>query len=154
MSIPDSILGTLPGSQLSLSGLLKRLRMQGRLRSLVFEALTDQLIQDEARQAGLSVTREEVQFAADVYRRRQGLSTTADTHAWLAGNGMSVADFKASLEHDLLATKLRQHLAATRIEKDFTAQQAGYERLRLAQTVRGARGHGQRAGQPGPRRWT
>jgi hypothetical protein len=107
--------------------------MQGRLRSLVFEALTDQLVQDEARQAGLSVTREEVQFAADVYRRRHGLSAAADTHAWLSWNGMSVADFKANLEQDLLATKLRQHLAAASIERDFTAHQADYERLRLAQ---------------------
>ena len=133
MSIPDTIIGTLPGSQLSLSGLLKRLRMQGRLRSLVLDALTEQLVQDEARQAGLSVTREELQSAADAFRRRHGLSAAADTHAWLSGHGMSVDDFKANLEHDLLAAKLRQHLTAARVEGHFAAHQAGYERLRLAQ---------------------
>jgi len=46
---------------------------------------------------------------------------------------MSVNDFKASLELDLLAAKLRQHLTAARVEEHFTAHQAGYERLRLAQ---------------------
>ena len=133
MSIPDSIIGIVPGSQLSLSGLLKRLRMLGRLRALALDALTDQLVQDEARQAGLSVTREELQFAADAFRRRHGLCAAADTHAWLSGQGMSVDDFKACLEHDLLAAKLRQHLTAGRVEGHFTAHQAGYERLRVAQ---------------------
>jgi putative peptide maturation system protein len=133
VSIPDSILATLPNSQLSLSGLLQWLRRQGNLRSLVFDALIDQLIQDEARQAGLSVSREELQFAADVFRRRHGLGAAADTHTWLSEKGMSVDDFKAQLWHDLVVTKLRQHLTAARIEEHFTAHQAGYERLRLAQ---------------------
>ncbi len=133
MTIPDTILGTLPGSQLTLSGLLKRLRMQGRLRSLVEGALTDQLVQDEARRAGLSVTREELQAAADAFRHRHALSSAADTNAWLSRHGMTVDDFKANLEHDLLAGKLRQHLTAVRVEGHFTAHQADYERLRLAQ---------------------
>jgi len=133
VSLPDTIIGTLPSSQLSLGGLLKRLRMQGRLRQLVLDALTEQLVQDEARQAGLSVTREELQSAADAYRRRHGLGAAADTHAWLSEQGMSVDDFKANLEHDLLAAKLRQDLTAARVEGHFTAHQAGYERLRLAQ---------------------
>ena len=107
MSIPDTIVGTLPGSQLSLGGLLKRLHARGRLRSLVLDALTEQLVEDEARRAGLSVTKEELQFAADAYRRRHGLSAAADTHAWLSKQGMSVDDFKANLEHDLLGDKLR-----------------------------------------------
>jgi hypothetical protein len=107
--------------------------VQGRLKSLVLDALTEQLVQDEARQAGLSVTLEELQSAADAFRRRHGLSAAADTHAWLSEQGMTVDDFKANLEHDLLATKLRQHLTAARVEEHFTAHQAGYERLGLAQ---------------------
>lgn len=132
MTIPDPVIGSLPDCQLSLSGLLKWLRMQGRLRSLVLDALVEQLVDDEARRAGLSVTREEMQSAADEFRRRHGLSAAADTHAWLSGHGMSMDDFKANLEHELLAAKLRQHLTAGRIEGHFTAHQAGYERMRLA----------------------
>lgn len=133
MSIPDAVIGTLPGSQLSLGGLLKRLRMQGRLRALVLGALTDQLVRDEARRAGLSVTKEELQFAADAFRRRRGLCAAADTHAWLSEQGMSVDDLKTCLEDDLLAAKLRQLLTAAKVEEHFAAQRAGYERLRLAQ---------------------
>lgn len=133
MSIPDIILGILPGTQLSLSGLLERLRIQGRLRPLVLEALTEQLVLDEARRAGLSVSRKERQSAADAFRRRHGLNAAADTHAWLARHGMSADDFEANLEHGLLSAKLRQHLTAASVERHFTAHQAGYERLRFAQ---------------------
>src|SRR5262249_45655969 len=133
VSIPDTIVGTLPGSQVSLSGLLKRLRMQGRLRSLVLDALTEQMVQDEARRAGLWVKREGVQCATEAFRRLHGLSAAADTHAWLSAHGMSADDFQASLEHDLLAAKLRQHLTAASVAGHFAAQQAGYERMRLVQ---------------------
>jgi hypothetical protein len=133
VSILDSIVGTLPGSQLSLGELLKRLSLRGRLRSLVVDALTEQLVQKEALQAKLSVTQEELQSAAGAFRRRHGLSAAADTHAWLSARGMSVNDFMASLEHDLLAVKLRQHLTAARVEGHFAAHRTGYERLRLAQ---------------------
>lgn len=137
MSILDTIIGTLPGSQLSLGGLLKRLRVRGHLGPLVLDALAEQLVRDEARQAGLSVTREELQLAANAFRRRHGLSSAADTQAWLSGRGMLVDDFQANLEHDLLAAKLRQHLTAARVEGHFTAHQAGYERLWLAQLCLG-----------------
>src|SRR4051812_22113665 len=124
MSSLDTIIGTLPGSRLSLGDLLNRLREQGRLRSLVLDALTEQLVQDEARQGGLSVTREELQSAANAFRYRHGLSAAADTHAWLAGRGMTVDDFKAHLEHNLLAAKLRRHLTVARVEGHFTAHEA------------------------------
>jgi hypothetical protein len=127
------MIGTLPGSQLSLSGLLRWLSTQGRMKPVVLEALRAQLVQDEARRAGLSVTRAEMQSAADAFRRRHGLSAAADTHTWLSANGMSVEDFQANLEHDLLSGKLRQHLTAAKVEEHFTVHQAGYERLRLAQ---------------------
>ena len=57
MSSLDTIIGTLPGSRLSLGDLLNRLREQGRLAPLILDALTEQLVQDEARRQGLAVTR-------------------------------------------------------------------------------------------------
>lgn len=128
-----TILATHPKSQLTLGGLLKRLRMRGRLRALVLEALTEQMVEEEARRAGLSVTREELQSAADAFRRSQGLTGAADTHAWLATHGMSVDDFQSTLEYELLAAKLLRHLTADRIEEHFAAHQAGYEQMRIAQ---------------------
>jgi hypothetical protein len=80
----DTVHAWLAGARLTLAGLFGWLHIQGRLGPLVREALAAQLAQDEARQAGLSVTDEELQTAADGCRRRHGLTAAADTHAWLA----------------------------------------------------------------------
>src|SRR5262245_38007950 len=109
MNTLDTIIASLPGARLSLGEFLKRLHRQGRLRPLVLEALAGRLVQEQARQSGLSVTAEELQAAADSFRRRHDLPTAADTHAWLTERGLSVDDFEAGLEEDLLAAKVRQH---------------------------------------------
>src|SRR5262245_33718766 len=133
MSPLDTIIASLPGVPLALGTLLKTLHLEGRLEPLVREALAGQVVQNEARQLGLSVTTEELQEAATVFRRRRGLSAAADTHAWLAECGLSVGEFEAFLEGRLLAARLSQHLAGSPVEAHFTAYQPGYERLRLAE---------------------
>jgi hypothetical protein len=112
--------------------LLKKLHRNGQLASLLREALADQLIGEQARKAGLSVTAEELQNAADSFRRRHGLHTAADTKAWLDGRGLSVGDFEEGLEQDLLAGKVRTLVTAEHLDRYWQANQAGYERLRLA----------------------
>jgi parvulin-like peptidyl-prolyl isomerase len=131
MNTVDTVIASLDGTRLSLAGLLRWLRARGRLGPLVREALAAQLVQEQARQAGLSATAEELQ-TADAFRRRHGLNAAADTRAWLAAGGMSVEDFEAGLEEDLLAAKFRQHVTADQVDRHWQEHQAGYERLRLA----------------------
>ena len=112
--------------------LLQKLQRGGRLAPLIQEVLADQVIREHARAAGLAVTSDELQEAADSFRRRHGLLTAADTQAWMTGRGLSLDDFEAGLEEDLLALKVRQHVAAEQVEPYWAANQSGYERLRLA----------------------
>jgi hypothetical protein len=128
MSTLDNILAFPPGVRL----LLKKLHVKGRLAPLIREALADQVVQAQAREAGLGVTTEELQKAADSFRRRHGLHTAAATQAWLTERGLSVDDFESGLEEDLLAAKVRQHVTADEVDRHWQASQAGYERLRLA----------------------
>jgi hypothetical protein len=137
MTTLDTTIASLPGTRLSLGGLLKRLHAQGRLGLLVREALAEQLVQEQARQAGLSVTAEELQAAADACRRAHGLHTAADTHAWLGGQGRTADEFQAGLEERLLAAKLKQHLTAAPADEYFSARQTDFERWRVAQVVVG-----------------
>jgi hypothetical protein len=132
MNTVDTVIASLDGIRLSLAGLLRWLRARGRLGPLVREALAAQLVQEQARQAGLSATAEKLQAAADAFRRRHGLNAAADTRACLAAGGMSVDDFEAGLEEDLLAAKVRQHVTADQVDRHWQEHQAGYERLRLA----------------------
>src|SRR5262249_51802237 len=103
MTTLETTIAALGGTRLSLGGLLNRLRVQGRLGPLIREALAEQLVQEQARQAGLSVTVEELQAVADAFRRGQGLYTAANTRARLAKQGLSVDDFEQGLEEALLA---------------------------------------------------
>jgi peptidylprolyl isomerase len=128
----DTIVGALGEQRLTVGGLLEWLRASGRLGPLVREALAAQLVKEEARRAGLSVPVEEVQAAADAFRRRQGLDTVADTQAWLAAQGLSLDDFEAHLEGGLLAARLKQHLTGPQVEEHFSAHRAGLEQLRLS----------------------
>jgi hypothetical protein len=132
MSTPDTVLASVAGSRLTLGNLLGWLQTQGRLGPLVREALAAQLVQEQARQAGLSVTDAELQTAADACRRRHGLLSAGDTRNWLTARGLSVDDFEAGLEQDLLAAKLRLHLTGAEVDSHFAAHQADFERLRLA----------------------
>jgi len=135
MITQDSILASLSNTQLSLGTLLIKLHSQGRLRPLVLETLIAQLVREQAQQAGLTVSDEELQTIADVFRRLHGLHTAADTHAWLSARGLTVDGFEVSLEDSLLAAKLKQHLTAGQVDVYFSAHQSELERLRLAQVL-------------------
>jgi hypothetical protein len=132
MTTLDTVVASLPDSRLSLGGLLKRLHLQGRLEPLVREALSEQLVAEEARRAGLSVPVPQLQTAADAFRRRQGLNTNADTRAWLTARGMSLEDLETRIEETVLSNKLRQHLTAAQVEGHFSANATGFEVLVLA----------------------
>jgi hypothetical protein len=133
----ETPIASLPGVSLSLGQLLQTLHAQGRLRPLVVEALAGRLVQQEARQAGLSITAENLQAAVDAFRRAHGLHTTSATRAWLDGQGLTVGDFEAGLEERLLAAKLKHHRTAAPADESFAAHRTDFERLRVARVVTG-----------------
>jgi parvulin-like peptidyl-prolyl isomerase len=116
---------------LSLRDWLTYLKRRGRLQPLLREAALDHLLAQQASEAGLAVTDAEVQAAADAFRHRHGLSSAADTQAWLARQRLTVEDFEQSLERDLLAEKFTDHLIRNRIADHFAAQRDHYARARL-----------------------
>lgn len=121
---------------LSLPEFLQSLRRRGRLGSLIQEALVDKLLLTIARRAGLTVTDDELQQAADAIRCRAGLFHSADTGRWLAGRGMTAEDLEALAEQEALRRKLQaQVVAPEQVEAAFAAQSARFDRLRLAHLV-------------------
>ncbi len=132
MNTLDTVIASLRDTRLTLAELLKRLNSQGQLEPVVREALAARFVQDQACKAGLSVSPMELQTAADGFRRRHGLRTAADTHAWLAARRLSVDDFEASLKPDILAAKLRRKATVAEVEGHFAAHREDYETLRVA----------------------
>jgi hypothetical protein len=132
MTPRDAVVATTPGSQLSQKAFLQRLHRRGLLRPLLLEAFTQQLVREEAKRAGLSVSDADLQLACDAYLRGMGLLRAADTPAWLASRGMTGDDLEADVEGRLLTAMLRRHLSAARNDEALAARREGRERLALA----------------------
>jgi parvulin-like peptidyl-prolyl isomerase len=127
--------GTLAGVSLSPHDLLVRLHRQRRLVPLLREAVAEEFLLLQVKQAGLTVSDEDLQQAADRFRHRHGLTGAEQTRQWLAREGRSVEDFEATLERDLLVAKFKQHLTQPRVAEHFAAHQGCYARAQLRQIV-------------------
>jgi parvulin-like peptidyl-prolyl isomerase len=128
-SAPPAV--TLGGVSLPATDFLHLLHQRGRLLPMLREAAVEQLLLRHAAQAGLTVAPEELQRAADHFRQRHGLASAEKTHAWLGQQHLSVADFEAPLERDLLIEKFKDHLTRDRIAGHFAAHKADYAAARL-----------------------
>jgi parvulin-like peptidyl-prolyl isomerase len=119
------------GMAICLSDCLQFLRRRGHLRTVALQALADKTVALAARDAGLTVTAEELQQASNHFRRHNGLGSADHTHQWLSQQGRSALDFEADLEHRLLTEKLKDHLTRDRVADHFTAHRDDYARVRL-----------------------
>ena len=133
----NQAIAALDDVSLSARDLLAALRRRRRLRPLIHEALIEEFLVRRSVEAGLAVAPLELQAAADAFRRRHGLTSAAQTQAWLAREGLSVQDFEAALERDLLIDRLQDHLCRDRIAGHFEAHRTRYDRLRLRQITAG-----------------
>ena len=120
---------------LALRDFLETLRRGRQLLPLLSGALAAKLIREEARRAGLSASTEELQQMADRFRQRHGLAGGQQTRDWLAAEGLTVEDFEAGLEADLLTDKFCRHLTAPLLADHFAAHRERYARARVRQIV-------------------
>src|SRR5262245_43442842 len=83
------------------------LKRRRRLRPLLQEALAESLLLVHARATGLTVNDADLQSAADRFRYRNGFTTAEQTHRWLSQEGLTIEDFEASLERELIVAKFK-----------------------------------------------
>jgi parvulin-like peptidyl-prolyl isomerase len=133
-------MATLSNMSLSLGELLAYLRRTSRIKPLLLEALAEKMIRQAAQEAGLAVSKEELQQAANRFRQQRGLRTAEDTQAWLRQNGMRLIDLEARVEQTLLVDKFRHHLTDRRLQDRFRAEAARYARVRISHFTVAAEG--------------
>lgn len=127
----DDVLANTCDISLTRSELLAALHRRGQLVPLLRQTLAEKISLSAARDAGLSVSSEELQRAADRFRQRNGLHQADATNAWLAEQSLTLADLEAVFECDLLIDKFRDHLFALQGTAHFEANRARYCRVRL-----------------------
>lgn len=123
------------GEQVSLGAVFQAIDPDERQRFLRLVA-RDFVIAREARDMGISVSDEELQFAADQFRLERKLHKAADTHEWLEANGWNAEDLERRLERRILKERLMAEVAPQdRIEQHFAEHRREYDRVLLAHLV-------------------
>ena len=101
--------------------------------SILDELVSYQLLLQAIERERPATTAEELQQAADAFRRQKGLHSAAETLRWLEELGMPLAQFESMLEVTVQARKVRQQVVAERIDAYFEEHSAEYDRLRVLQ---------------------
>lgn len=132
---PDLPLACGAEAAVSPRSLLAWLHRRGRLVGLLRHAAAEELCVRAARAAGLAASSDELQRAANDFRRRQGLLSAEQTRAWLAAEQLPLEDFEAGLEEGLLVEKFKDHLLVLHGPAHFQANAAAYARASLREMV-------------------
>lgn len=106
--------------------ILYHIKLSFQVPSILEAIATRKLIADEAEKAGIQVETEELQQAADSLRLANQLIKAEDTWAWLEKYHLSLDDFEAIAQTNLLSAKLANHLFADKVEPFFYAHQLDY----------------------------
>ncbi len=131
--------------EVTVGEIVKHIRMTGVFASALREVVQRKVTRAAAEEAGLTVSDEELQSAADGFRVANGLNKADQTQAWLAAAGVDVETLENWLETNLLISKFRDKLEAEADKAAYVATPAVQETIRrlvyqdwLAKTIGGA----------------
>ena len=126
------VAATVEDQDLSLHDVLYTLKLNGQLRPIVEEAIAERLIAAEAQKQGLTVSDDEKQKAADLYRRALGLDKADITQTWLTLNHLTAEDMETGLTRALVRQELIDAVPARRIQQYFAVNRNRFDRARLS----------------------
>ncbi len=106
--------------------ILDHIKLACQIPNVLESIATRKIIEQEAKKAGIQIGLEELQRAADSLRLANQLLKAEDTWAWLEKYHLSLDDFEAIAENNLLSAKLANHLFADKAEQFFYAHQLDY----------------------------
>lgn len=123
------------GEDVSLAELIQSLQLGGKTE-LLTEAARDLVIRNAIQARGLTVSDEELQTAADTFRRDNKLERAVDTHNWLKERGWSVERLELYLERKLLRERLVDDVATEEaIRRHFAEHRRAYDQAAIAHLV-------------------
>lgn len=93
------------------------------------------LVRQAGLEAGITVTDEELQQAADSFRTKRDLHDEQKTDRWLARHYLSQAEWETSLEDEIMRLKLREVLTRDRVEKYFAEQRLSFDAATISRIV-------------------
>ena len=97
-----------------------------QIPEMIEKIVERKIIISAAEEAGIEITKEELQKASDQMRVLSQLRDAEATWAWLEKYGLSLDDFEEIVYNTLLSQKLTNHLFADRVEPYFYEHQLDY----------------------------
>ncbi len=132
--LANVVAATVNGETISIKQLLHTLKVQGKM-GFVDDALRAVLISQAAKREGVTVSDEELQEAADEYRRWLGLHKASDTQEWFKRNQATVDDLEERIELAICTEKLKQKVTEGRAAKYLADHRSSFDSASLSQIV-------------------
>ena len=107
----------------SAEDVFQQIKISGQLLAVKEAIAIRRIVQTTAAEKGVEVTPEEIQVAADEFRKVNNLQRAEDTLAWLQQRELAVEDFEAMIHFSVLQSKLAKHLFADQVDAYFAAHQ-------------------------------
>lgn len=111
------------------------LKKDMQLKEVCQRVLYQRVIDQAARERGITVSPEEIQAECDRLRREKRLEKAADTLAWLADQMITADDLEAGIRDRLLAQKLAESLFSKEVEKFFAQNRLDFDKILLYQII-------------------
>ncbi|MCE5244269.1 MAG: hypothetical protein ABFD98_09170 [Syntrophobacteraceae bacterium] len=96
--------------EVSVAEVVNMMRINNQFDAGLREAILRRVTSEAARKSGITVSDEELQDAADVFRIGRGLHKSEDMKEWLCSKGLSLDDLEQFLETSLLVAKFKDAL--------------------------------------------
>ena len=111
------------------------LRSEIKLKEIYIYILSQRIIEKVAREKGINVTTEEIEFEANHQRREKRLEKASDTVRWLEEQMLTPLDWEVGIRNRLLTQKLASALFGKEVEQFFIQNRLEFEQVVLYQFV-------------------
>ena len=119
---------------ITLHELIQRARALNQTQ-FVESAITAALIRQAANDMELFVSKEEIQAAADVFRATYRLQKAEDALSWLKSRGLTVGEWQATIEEEVLRAKFRHRKFGRKVETYFAEHKLEFDCATISRIV-------------------
>ncbi len=101
-------------------------------QNVLESTIHEQLLKEASREMGIEVTDEALQSVADEFRRKKSLHSAAETHQWLADNGLTIDEFERKMEGDIVLGEVLSQVANEEaLRKVFIENITEFQRVKV-----------------------
>ena len=116
------------GNNFSDKDVLKYLKLSGEINRVFDNLVIQKKAKEHFTKTGDSISTELLQESCDQFRRLYGLTRAQDMFSWLKTQNLSVDDFEAFIENQLMVEKIKSQLSSNeKVENYFNQNKSQFD---------------------------